>query len=862
MRSIPLIPRLRRSGLVSLLAIAAAAPACGTADTVDPEEDLAARPAPASVPVSEAEMDTRQWFIELEQPPLALGGALDAIRADKTALREAARSAGLELSPRFSYERLWNGVSVRADRGQLAALARLPGVKAIFPVQRARVASAPPNAGELLTSLSMTGADVAQDQLGLTGAGVKVAVIDTGVDYHHPDLGGCFGPGCRVAFGHDFVGDAYDDDAGTPPVPDADPDDCGGHGTAVAGVLAADGAIRGVAPGVTLGAYRVFGCSGSTGDDTVLSALEQADADGMQVVNMSIVYDFQWPEYPTAQASTRLVEKGVIVVAAAGNSGVDGLYSASAPAVGDGVISVASFENTHRAMNYFEVSPGGARIGVQVAAGSMPHPTSGSAPLARTGTPSTLDDGCAPLPPGSLTGKVALIRRGTCPFTQKVQNAAAAGATAVVIYNNVIAQLSPNLFDYVPPIPVVGISGLEGQELNELLDTGPLTLTWKDGIAPIPLPTAGQISWYSSYGLSPDLQLKPDLGAPGGEVFTLDPLELGGYRVQNGTSMAAPHVAGAAALLLEAHPWMSPKDVSVRLMNQADPQPSGGGVAQEALEHVHRQGAGMVDVDDAILATSRVKPASLSLGESGAGPTTRALEIHNDSDAAVTYHLSHAPALSTVGATRAPVATEGFASVVFSADTVTVPAYGSASIEVAIKPDAALESGAIYGGYVVLLEEGSGRALRVPYAGYQGDYQEIEVLTPTVHGFPWLAREVAGSYQAQSDGAVFTLVGDDVPQLLVHLDHHARRLQLDVFDAGTMKPMHRAARADYLPRSGPAEGFVAFAWDGTTTDGKNTFTLPDGQYIVRISVLKALGDKQDPTHWERWDSPVLTIDRP
>jgi hypothetical protein len=101
-----------------------------------------------------------------------------------------------------------------------------------------------------------------------------------------------------------------------------------------------------------------------------------------------------------------------------------------------------------------------------------------------------------------------------------------------------------------------------------------------------------------------------------------------------------------------------------------------------------------------------------------------------------------------------------------------------------------------------------------------------------------------------------------VPQFLVHFDHHARRLQIDVFEAGTMSPRHRALRADYLPRSGPAEGFVAFAWDGTTTDGNNTFTLPDGQYVIRVSVLKALGDKQDPTHWERWESPVITLDRP
>lgn len=862
MRSISAILRLRRSGLVSLLALAAAAPACGSGDGAMLDGDLASPAGDLSVPVSQADMDTTRWFVELEEPPLALGGALTAIRAGKVALREEARRAGVKLDERASFERLWNGVSVRADRAELARLSGLRGVKAIFPVQQVTQESAPPNGGELSTSLSMTGVDRAQDELGLSGAGIKVAVIDSGVDYHHPDLGGCFGPGCKVAYGHDFVGDDYNYEVGSAPVPDADPDDCGGHGTNVAGALAADGAIRGVAPGVTLGAYRVFGCEGTTGDDVLLSALEQADADGMQVVNLSLSEPYQWPEHPIAKASTRLAQKGVVVVAGMSNNGEHGVFSGGAPAVGEDVIGVAAFNNTRKAMPYFEVDPGGARFGVQDAVGSPPHPTSGSAPLARTGTPATANDACAPLPAGSLAGQVVLIRRGACVFNQKVQNAEAAGAVGVVIYNNAAAQLQPNLLGYVSQVPVVGISGVEGEQLNQLLDQGPLTLSWKDGLAPIAFPGAGLIASYSSWGLSPDLSLKPDVGAPGGEVFTLDPLELGGYRVQGGTSMATPHVSGAAALMLESNPWFSPKDVRVRLMNQADPEAWSGNPGIDALEHVHRQGAGMADVDDAILATARVKPASLSLGESEAGPVTRALTVHNDGDAPVTYALSHAPALATYGSTFAPVATEGYASVAFSAATVTVPPYGSASFEVTITADGALAEGGIYGGYVVLTEEGSGRVMRVPYAGYQGDYQAKQVLTPTAHGFPWLAKVVNGSYEGQPGGGTFTLAGGDVPQLLVHLDHQARRLQLDVYAAGTMKRVGRALRADYLARSATADGFAAFAWDGTIQSGQGTAAVPDGQYVIRISVLKALGDDEDPAHTETWTSPVITVDRP
>ena len=136
--------------------------------------------------------------------------------------------------------------------------------------------------------------------------GVSLAVMDTGIDYDHPDLGGCFGPGCRVETGYDFVGDDYDAETNPFTEPDEDPDDCQGHGTHVAGIVGADGTVTGVAPGVTFGAYRVFGCDGSTDADIMIAAMEMALADGMDILNMSIGSSFAWPQYPTAAASDRL----------------------------------------------------------------------------------------------------------------------------------------------------------------------------------------------------------------------------------------------------------------------------------------------------------------------------------------------------------------------------------------------------------------------------------------------------------------------------------------------------------------------------------------------------------------------------
>ena len=173
--------------------------------------------------------------------------------------------------------------------------------------------------------------------------------------------------------GWDFVGNAYDASeftaTGAPnplysptPVPDPDPDDCNGHGTHVSGIVGASPAtasgVKGVAPGVKFGAYRVFGCGGSTTDDVMLAAMERAQADGMDVLNMSIGDAFNnWPQSPTARAASALVDAGMVVVASIGNSGADGLYSAGAPGVGDKVIGTASYDNSHTQQIIFRVSP-------------------------------------------------------------------------------------------------------------------------------------------------------------------------------------------------------------------------------------------------------------------------------------------------------------------------------------------------------------------------------------------------------------------------------------------------------------------------------------------------------------------------
>ena len=190
----------------------------------------------------------------------------------------------------------------------------------------------------------------------------------------------------------------------------------------------------------------------------MLAAMERRSDDGADVVNMSIGSALQWPQYPTAKAADNLVKHGVVVVASIGNEGALGLYGAAAPGVGKNVIGVASFDNTHANLVAFTISPDGAKVGYIAATGAPAAPVTGSFPMARTGTTTSrrrrLRARCLP---GSLTGKVALIRRGTCSFYQKAFNAQTAGAAGVVLYNNAPGFISPTVAG-TPPITIPVVS--------------------------------------------------------------------------------------------------------------------------------------------------------------------------------------------------------------------------------------------------------------------------------------------------------------------------------------------------------------------------------------------------------------------
>ncbi len=813
------------------------------------------------------------WFVELTGAPTADGGNASDIAAKQQKFYADAKAAGVSVKQRFAFEKLWNGVSVDVSAGQLDAVLALPNVAGVYPVGTVSIPETrPASIPDLETALKMTGADIAQSELGYTGKGVKVAVMDTGVDYDHPDLGGCFGAGCRVAKGWDFVGDTYNADPSSSlyqpiPNPDPNPDDCNGHGTHVSGIVGANGAVKGVAPDVTFGAYRVFGCGGSTTDEIMIAAMERAYDDGMQILNMSIGDAFNnWAQSPTGKASTTLVKKGMVVVASIGNSGANGVWSGGVPGMGDKVIGVASYDNSHISALTFDTN---VRSGVPyLPIANVPDPpTSGTVNQAIV----HVGRGCnADAYLGNPSGKIALVRRGTCTFNEKYAKAVAAGAIGVIIANN-----SPGLFagggvTAVPGVFLVAISQADG---DFFVANPASSLTWTSTRVNSPNPTGGLISSFSSYGLGAELDLKPDLGAPGGLIRSTYPLEAGGYAIISGTSMSSPHVAGAAALLLQAKPNTGAQLVRDILQNSADPALWSLAPQFGILDAVHRQGAGMVDIDDSILAHTVISPGKLTLGET-TGPVTKQISVWNRSKSAVTYDLSYTNALTTQG-TFSIGFYDSDATVSFSSSSITVPAQSTVSVGVTVTPPSGPTNG-IYGGYVELTPTGGGQAYSVPFAGFNGDYQSITPLTPTGAGFPLIGRLTActivrgldctsGGSFAIAAGQTFTMANAfNVPQLLVHFDHQVRKLKVQVKNTTTGQLWHLAFNLDFLPRNSTSTGFFAFPFSGDTTgnNGKRAFKVPDGTYNFTISAAKAGGDPNNAADWQVLTTASFTIDRP
>jgi len=647
------------------------------------------------------------------------------------------------------YTKTINGFMARVPAKELNAIRALPGVK--------EVRRAPQHEITLSNSVPLINADDVWEMSPIPyfGGGVTIAVIDTGIDYTHAMFGGNGNPSqyaandpnviegntfptAKVIGGYDFAGTDYNasDPANSIPVPDPDPLDEGGHGTHVASTAAGidAGFGNGVAPEAALYALKVFGAAGST--NLVMDAIEWAmdpNGDGnisdhVDVINMSLGSSFgpndvNDPELIVLEAAS---QAGVFVVASAGNAG-NNSYIVGSPSVSDSAISVAASSTGFTTSPYLSYVVDTVESKIPYTESGNPFETAITAELVDVATlePSGLfcTANVGSVPADALLGKIALISRGTCSFAEKINNAEAFGAVAAIIYNNTTGIIS--MLTTGSTLPAGSILQSDGTLLKTLT---PITITVGPDsnvttfVSPDPVDTIGSFSSRGPRGF--DSKLKPEIAAPGVAIFAAN-MGSGNLGISmSGTSMAAPHVAGVAALIKQAHPGWTNEQVKAAIMNTAVD------LADPVSAEVPRQGAGRVDayaaVNTPVVAVGDPKLVSLSWGVIEVTEATysdvKTITLHNFTGADITMDVDTMFTSASDGASLTP-----------SDLQVVVPAQGSITVDVTLILDPTLLPLNFGNPYNTPLEEyygfvtftGTEDYLRVPFYFVPRPYTEL-----------------------------------------------------------------------------------------------------------------------------------------
>ena len=587
-------------------------------------------------------------------------------------------------------------ISLRAAK--LPALVHQPSITRVYPSVAYTLA--------LDRSPSIIGADVLRQTSGADGTGMKIAVVDDGIDQTNPffsPAGFSYPAGFpkgdtkyttpKVIVAKVFPGP----NSGRPGRLPLDPASSF-HGTHVAGIAAGDSGttapagsdhpevtgLSGVAPRAWLGNYRVFTVPTPLGHvantPEIIAAFEAAVEDGMDVINFS----GGGPQIDPAndaliEAIHNVAAAGVVPVIAAGNDRDDfGVGSAGSPGTAPDAISVAAVSNTHVFGAALDVTAPGAPSVLHgipfIGAASVAAPAAwGSADQTLVDVGSIVGtDGkpverhlCGPagnlastrgtLPAHSLDGAIALAERGLCPFVDKAEQARAAGAIGLILSDN-----RPGEANGIPvrmAVPGGMIADLDGDDLRAFTAAHGGRTTIRVGGGPLELETgrSGVITSFSSAGPTAfGHDLKPDVSAPGGQILsaTLPNTSKSRFAVFDGTSMATPHVAAAAALLLELHPSWTPEEVKSALVSTAGPAWADTARTHEAP--VTLEGGGLVALPGAADPQLFTDPVSLSFEDLNVlrGAASRALLVRltDAGGGAGTWQVELMPQAATAGA--------------------------------------------------------------------------------------------------------------------------------------------------------------------------------------------------------------------
>lgn len=706
-----------------------------------------------------------------------------------------------------------------------------------------------------------------------------------------------------VSYGTDLVGDAFTGE--NTPQADPDPiDNCNGHGTHVAGIIAAQSnnphGIIGAAQGVTLGAFRVFGCQGEVGNDILIAAFNMAYEAGSDIITASIGGPSGWSEDPWAAVVSRIVENGVPCIVSAGNDGTAGIFYASTAANGKGVTAIASVDNTVTpallSSGSFSVD-GTTSESFGFTGGDPQSWNDVSLPLWAVDFNTTDPaDGCNPYPDSTpdLSGYIVLVRRGTCSFAEKAANALSKGAKYVIFYNN-----GPGTA--VASARVAGVLGVamvtaqQGESWIRALEAGskvvvnmanpstaPKFLTVFENTA-----TPGFLSDYTSWGPTFEVEVKPQFSAPGGMILSTYPRLLGSYGVLSGTSMACPLAAAIYALMMNVRGTKDPRTLENLLSATARPNVfRWNGASLPVLAPVPQQGAGLIQAWDAAHATTLLSVSSLSFNDTDHFNPVQRFDISNQGTKAVTYALSHVGAATAytfsnentiTPATFPGELTDDFASLSFvPSGNFTLEPGQRKIIEVKAEAPKGLNPRRlpVYSGYVAI-NGSDGSGLSLPYIGVAGSMHSAVVLgsrgalvsrsrdemnTPVPANFTFVVPPPGHANDTSYRNRT------ELPKLVVSLAMGSRLVRVDVVPVSNCTTAAKNAAVVFgtktlgqpegMPSLYNPRGTLRYTWDGRLDDGSY---VPPGLYKLAVKALRIFGDENLATEYDAAETAAFRI---
>lgn len=772
--------------------------------------------------------------IELEEAPLldshkvsqyaSVTDFLDSSAAQSTERKlERARKAVKsqlatkldDVEVRYEYTTVFNGLSVEADYADLETIQDLPGVKDAYVSQVYQLIE-PVNETKLADSVPAIGGDIVKNT-GYTGKGMVVAILDTGLDTSHEAFRNVVNApkfskqdiadklaSDSLRVGNVNVNSIYQSDK----IPfaydyyDNDTNVSGGnsHGTHVAGIVGANsGQVTGVAPDAQLMIMKIFGDDGSGAyDSDIIAALEDAVVLGADAVNMSLGMTAGFSEAAatkTREVYQRVKNAGISLMCAAGNEYSSSYKSASgtdlplasnpdngavaSPSTYDAALSVASMNNVKATAPYLLLGNRKIRY-------SDPAETASKQIASLNGTYEYVDCGVGATTDftgKALSGKVALIQRAgeengeILTFAQKEANAKAAGAKAVIIYDNVEGDLVNMSTD--GNIPAVFISKADGEAM--LAATEKKVSFSKSYLSQFQDAYSGKMSDFSSWGVTPDLKLKPEITAPGGDIYSTLPGGL--YGSMSGTSMASPHMAGAAVVMAQyitealGGTDMTQQEITALsnklLMSTAVPVKNEQGLPYSP----RKQGAGLVQLGRATKAKAYLSSAEgglpkAELGDSKSGSFSFSFQANNLSTSEIQYEVGVTvlteDTVKENGKTylaQSPRQLGADEVTVTAPSTVTLRASGTATVNVSLalteKGKAALDADFPHGiyleGFVTLtpVNDGDTISLGLPFLGFYGDWSAAPIFDTSVYDAnesPAVYQTMLGLFGADGSG--------------------------------------------------------------------------------------------------------------